>query len=282
MCFNLSFNLDLLFVAVTGTIGVNSSFEIGCLGAQVTDNGLAVIGKMTSLTDLNLACCQSIRDAGLAALLWLRGLQALTLRACTNITDTGVELLGNLSSLTHLDLWGCINISKVGLVPFAKKRASKDGLRHLNLDGCFNVDSDCLEQILPTMSLTYLNVSGCRIRDECFTCLAQLSNLQTLWAAKCGLTDICLAKIGGISSITSLHLGGNDGITDQGLAHLSQLSNLRTLDLHECRHGITEDGLVSLQPLKALMQLDISENDRVPTAVARLCSILPSVNRFWY
>lgn len=247
----------------------------------MTDNGLAVIGKMTNLTELNLACCSSIRDTGLAALLWLRGLQKLTLRACTKLSDVGLDLLGNLSSLTHLDLWGCRRVTKTGLVAFNSRR-SKGTLQYLNLDGCIEIDSECLEHISQNTNLTYINISGCQVSDESMTHLMNLSKLHTLWASRCSLTDAGLAWIGCIASLTSLHLGENDGITDLGLSYLSQLKDLRELDLHECRHGITENGLISLQPLTALTHLDISENDRIFIGVARLCSILPSVNRFWH
>ncbi|GMH37025.1 hypothetical protein BSKO_04898 [Bryopsis sp. KO-2023] len=249
---------------------------------ELTDKGLGAVGKMSGLTDLNLACCKKITDRGIGALLWLRALNTLNLRACEKVTNAGIELLGSISSLTHLDLWGCENITKDGLIPFVKRRVSKEGVRHLSLNGCTEVDSECLEKIIPTMNLTYLNVSRCQISDECLSCLKSSPNLTTLCVNQCDITDEGLARIACLTSLTSLRLGGNDRITDLGVAMLTQLTNLRSLDVHECRHGITEEGLISLQPLTSLTHMDVSENERLPSVLARLCNLAPSVHSFWF
>jgi hypothetical protein len=70
---------------------------------KVTDNGLAVVAKMTGLTKLHLENT-SVGDAGMAHLAELKNLEYLNLYK-TQVGDAGLEKLKGLTSLSKLYLW---------------------------------------------------------------------------------------------------------------------------------------------------------------------------------
>lgn len=70
---------------------------------KVTDNGLAIVGKMTHLTKLHLENT-AIGDAGMAQLAGLKNLEYLNLYK-TQVGDAGLERLKGLTSLSKLYLW---------------------------------------------------------------------------------------------------------------------------------------------------------------------------------
>ncbi|CAD7705453.1 unnamed protein product [Ostreobium quekettii] len=77
----------------------------GC--SKVTDQSLAVVGKLRNLACLGVQCCEEITDDGLGYLCGLSRLRMLDLSGCSKITDSGVAHLVGLDSLSTLDLTRC-------------------------------------------------------------------------------------------------------------------------------------------------------------------------------
>lgn len=72
--------------------------------ANITDKGIDSIGKLTSLTALDLSMCANISDVGVRVLRKLPHIKNLNLNFCSNLTDAGVAAL---TGLTTLGIFGC-------------------------------------------------------------------------------------------------------------------------------------------------------------------------------
>ena len=90
-----------------------------CYGSRsaVTDAGLAHLGGLTTLKELDLSGA-GITDVGLAHLKGMKNLQQLNLSS-TRITDSGLAYLSDLANLQTLDL-SDTDIGAAGVVNFLK------------------------------------------------------------------------------------------------------------------------------------------------------------------
>jgi Leucine-rich repeat (LRR) protein len=73
--------------------------------ALITDEGLSAIGKLRSLSQLDLEANQ-LSDAGIAHLAGLENLRTLGLAGNEGVTDQAFQALASLSMLASLDLSG--------------------------------------------------------------------------------------------------------------------------------------------------------------------------------
>ena len=96
------------------------------------------------------------------------------------------------------------------------------------------------------------------------------------------LTDSVLARLGELPHISQLNFGGTKHVTDEGLAHLAHLHQLRELDLSDYPGGqITDGGLAVLRHLPELRRLQMCWQSAITDAgVAnlRFCEKLESVD----
>jgi hypothetical protein len=82
---------------------------------NITDAGLAHIGRMQTITWLGLTDCANITDAGLRELVKTKNLTGLDLRGCHNITDNGIQQLAAKANWTRIELGGCPKITPQGV-----------------------------------------------------------------------------------------------------------------------------------------------------------------------
>jgi len=96
------------------------------------------------------------------------------------------------------------------------------------------------------------------------------------------MTDSALEQLSHADHVTRLDLGGTKRITDDGLAHLARMSQLRELDLSEYPGGrITDRGLAALRHLPELRQFQMCWQRGISDeGIANLahCESLESVN----
>jgi hypothetical protein len=92
------------------------------------------------------------------------------------------------------------------------------------------------------------------------------------------MTDTMLKDVSGIEHITTLRLGGSQGLTDAGLMHLARSARLRHLDLSGT--SVTDRGLEVLSMLPALESLSLAWTNVTDAGVAHLvnCERLRNVN----
>ena len=248
----------------------------GC--RQVTDRGLAELAGLKSLAKLNLADT-GVTTEGLKQLAG-RNFMVLKLPAGSYIDDGLAPYLNAIAPRSDLDLseW---SLSDEGLVHLANQQqlkslvlpggwrreqlVSDEGLVHLgglvNLETLSlaetNIDGSGLRHLTGLSNLKSLDLAGTRLVDQHMIHLEQLESLESVRLAYCQqITARGLASLARLGQITKLNLGvypGNTKITDAGLVHISELTQLH--ELHLTDMPVTDAGLKQLEQLEKLKQL---------------------------
>jgi hypothetical protein len=125
------------------------------------------------------------------------------------------------------------------------------------------------------------------LRDAHLVILDDLTGLRSLnldWNSRLpwmwqkqespGLTDATLARIGRLSRLRTLSVGGQV-ITDAGLKHLAILDQLQSLDLVGTE--ITDAGLEHLKTLRSLKSVDLTRTNVTAQGVSNFEAAMPGV-----
>jgi hypothetical protein len=142
----------------------------------------------------------------------------------TQVTDEGMRYVGRLRRLETLYLWDAEDLTDAGVAQ----------LRGL----------DRLKRV-------HINDSG--IGDESLRVFGRLPEIEELGLQGNRFTDRGLKHLRDCTRLRELWIGRGWEISDQGLAHLTGLHNLRTLDLQKSR--VTVEGLRQLRGLPQLKWL---------------------------
>ena len=200
----------------------------------------------------------------------------------TNITDKGVQTLSKRKSLKAVYLGGN-DISAAGL----KHLAGLTNLEYLDLSD-LEVGDEALEPLSNLKSLTKLNLTSTNVSLEGTIDFAK--NLPDLEVSApfghlvggarltmdAGVEDDDLAKLKSLESLRELNLWECDNITDAGLAHVIELTQLTTLELGYTK--VTDAGLAKLESLVNLKQLDVRETETSIGAALKLANVLPELH----
>lgn len=197
-----------------------------------------------NLTSLNIGSSERTTDETLKHISHMKHLTYLGVGDCRNITCHGFQHLSSLKKLETLNMSSCsafcsMDVSLMHLCSLTK-------LKHLYLSSNTNITFFIgLNQLLPHLiNLESLDVSNCD------------GVINTL--------DFGLQNIGGLSKLTSLNLGKNELLTNEGLKNichsLKPLSDLKEIILNKCEK-ITD--VSSLTALKQIHTLDLSFCDGV-------------------
>jgi hypothetical protein len=136
------------------------------------------------------------------------------------------------------------------------------------------------------------------VDDQGLAALGPQSRLEALRVWHTKLTDAGLASIARLDTLRDLNAGNNAGLSDQGIAQLSTLSALTTLNLEQTALGdaglavlallpslrslrmartqITDEGLRALRRHPSLEQLDIGSNPITDAGIEHLTT-MPSL-----
>ncbi len=104
-------------------------------------------------------------------------------------------------------------------------------------------------------ALVKLDLSTCKVTDDCFNYLAEQENLNELDLSHTGV--ISLENASRLKRLTELKLNGTD-ITDSSLIKLAGLKQLRLLSLSNAQN-LTDDALGGISMLDSLEELDLSD-----------------------
>lgn len=214
-----------------------------------------------SLQTLHLTECYAITDGCFGdQLSTLSQLRELHVNLCLSLTDAAFEHIGkNYPELQHLEMEDLKKISNDAVSDHVLKLSK---LKTLVLRGLTQLTDDAFENIgtrLPLLET--LNIGGCyELTDEALTHVSKLPKLKKLWAFQLNLiTDdgiAALAQNVTRHSLESLDLYSTDQITNEGAGYLSELRNLRHLNV--CCTDLSDSALHKFTNLRKLEYLNVS------------------------
>ena len=260
---------------------------------DVGNNALRALANMVQLRELDVAHTE-VGDAGLLQLAPLAQMRALTLDSC-RVTNAGLQVLPRLPCLASLDLSDSEvpQLCVVGIVRLRQLthlnlfcsgvndasaallgRLAKFGkLRSLNLDSRGVTDA-AMPAVATIGSLTHLDLFGARITDVGLKHIAKLRRLRHLELCGGGISDAGVARLGGaLSSLRTLNLSQNLGITDRAIPALAELPVLESLNLSHTQIGAA--GLACLRRIPSLTSLALHGCEAAPPQAALLRAALP-------
>jgi Leucine-rich repeat (LRR) protein len=213
---------------------------------QVTGDGLGRLSNLREVKRLILSN-SPIGNDGLRGVSNMTGLTELQL-ANLPIDDAGMAHLPELSNVTELQLRH-LDVTDDGL----KNLTTGPALSYLNLTGT-KIRGTCLEKFC-TPSLRVLQLSDTLTNDDSLRQLDNATGLGRLWLDGTKITNDGLAHLAKVKWLKSIDLRRTD-VTDEGLAHLSQMPSLVRIDL--TGHKITDDGVAHLAKIPSIHTLDLS------------------------
>ena len=243
---------------------VNGAYKSGCqpwapswLRAAIGDDFFRTAVEVNLICDgVGAAQVLTARtdDAVMPVLRDLPGLKTLLIHE-GQATDQSMEVVRHLSSLENLYIPEGPGLTDAGL-------ASLAGLRHLK-----------------DLSLGQANVT-----DAGLVHLSRLYALKKLyiWPAPGetelrGITDAGVRQLSGLTGLEELTLF-NGSFTDDSLASVAKLVNLKTLRFTFGAFQFSPDGLARLKALRNLTELDL-QGDGVPGAGLYHLAELPSLTQ---
>jgi hypothetical protein len=169
-------------------------------------------------------------------------------------SDDDLIAIPSIQSLEMLDFSGCSNLSAKGLRTLTGSRFK--GIRL----GRSKSPPSTFELKFP--SLRSLNLSECPdITDDAFEYLILYRHLGQLDLSHTSVTGSGLSHLTHLKELWRLSLQGLVRLRDAALEHLTEIPNLRVLELDGCS-GLTEDGVQRLR-LK-LQNLEVLTWNQVP------------------
>ncbi|MDX9975620.1 MAG: M56 family metallopeptidase [FCB group bacterium] len=277
--------LHALRVTATGMRHLENLQSLETLLAwnSLTDDALASIANLSSLRELSLNATylqgpgiehlarlprlqhlelqgKDFGDGGLRYLRALPALKSLTLRGDgMRISDAGMRSVAGLTGLEQLRLVRLGNITDVGIAELRSLRA----LRVLDLHHSVTTDAALayLSEMESLEDIMLSNNSQTVLTDAGLAHLTRLKNLKRLWTmswSKAPITDAGLESLSTIETLRDLHIGGGEGITDQGIGYLARLPQLEAFGLLSDSKGISDESLAHISGIRTLQRLDIT------------------------
>jgi hypothetical protein len=104
-----------------------------------------------------------------------------------------------------------------------------------------------LDAKLGDPAATHVNLSGFKLTEDDLAKLKAFKNVTHLYLSSAQITDKGLANVAHMDKLYQLFLGGNAGITDAGLKHLTGTMTSRIQIIDVTGTAITHEGLETLQ-----------------------------------
>jgi Leucine rich repeat len=148
-----------------------------------------------------------------------------------------------------------------------KSQATDEGLRHIGkmseLEELYIRDARCVtdagvSHLSRLTNLKHVSISRSTLTNDSLVLLSSLPRLEKLDLQGNHFSDDGLARLNGKGRLKELWIGIEAmGITDAGLAHLTEFKKLEVLDLQESR--VTASGLSQLMELPNLKKVVLKE-----------------------
>lgn len=185
------------------------------------------------------------------------------------ITETPI-LARDVRTLAQLpELQDAIFKKKQGIDEWLPSIAQLRHLRTLEIQG--DVSDQGIGSLAGLETLESLSLESDRITSNVVPALAKLKNLKALTLSHTRIDDEGLRQLAALKGLTALHLVGSDGISDQGVAFLTSLESLETLNLASNR--ITSQSASTLSRLRNLKYLVLANTQIDDEGFRRLADL---------
>ncbi|CAD7700865.1 unnamed protein product [Ostreobium quekettii] len=244
---------------------------------KVTSRGAAHLTALTDVVILALGGCHRIDDAGLEAISSLTHIRTLVLSELLEITDAGLERLEGMVELQTLDLSGCEGLRGTGFCALGRVP-----LTSVSLGGCVGLADEGVAAFCraeASTGLTKLDLCGCNLlTGDGAAALDVLTRLTGLDLSNCvWMGDAPLAVLCNLPRLATFKLSGCSRVTDSGIEMLTRLEGLLTMHLDRCPR-ITDVGLSNLGKCTSLTSLCLQRCINITdygishlTGLTRLC-----------
>jgi len=212
-----------------------------------------ISNSLPCLTKIHLENCFKLTEGILPHIAKLRFLKELQLIG-TKVTDEGIRCLSLSTTLAILIIDTCKKVTDIGISYLTKFSA----LSELYIAGNNGVSDDGLLELSKCSNLrTFSFRASDLITNKGIAYISDMSAKQFLLSLDDTKIDdnglLSLTKIA--TSLTHLYLMGCQGITDNGMEHISQLVRLKELNLSGT--NITDEGVHHLEKLESLLWLGL-------------------------
>ncbi|MBI1311729.1 SUMF1/EgtB/PvdO family nonheme iron enzyme [bacterium] len=244
--------------------------------ASIDGSGLANISHLRTLTELWLDGTK-LNDAGLANVAPLKQLQVLSLDYADNVTDAGLAHLQDLVHLRTLILPTTVTDNEIPVL----SRLTE--LREVWVTSWDLTDAGVAQIIARNPNLERLMI---RIGNRTLGPLAATRKLR--WVAISGdqLTPEGLRILQGLPTLDSIHF--NSGMTDEQVARLGEIPQLRHVEIYYWHGGgtrLADSALLALKRLPKLESITVQGGiDSPPDAVLAEWATIPTLKvlRLWF
>ncbi len=213
---------------------------------QMTDDILAAVVRIETLTDLDLSGSQALTDDGIRHLARLPRLKRLDLSG-TAITDRGLGVLRELPALESIAV-SMTHVTDDGAAVLA------DCGKLSRVDFAGTHTGDGVIRSLAGKPVSQLS-TGNRVTDEGLRLLRELPVFST-WQGGASVPMRLFTESGEPN-----RLGLRGPFTDGGMEHLGALEGLYDLDIGDRRLAITAAGMKPLASLPHLERLSVDAKD---------------------
>jgi Leucine Rich repeat len=214
-----------------------------------SDDTLATIGDISTLTDLQLCGLHRVSDTGIHALfkgLTPPALTTLNLQRCTKVTDASLQCIAQKCGpqLTTLLLEGSTGITDSGVKALAAAATGFD-LHTLSLSRLGITDDGLRVLLRQCLNLQEMTLARCtRITEKCLQPLRRLHKLKHLDLTGCKSIS-SFDSLHDLPAVTELNLSDNTQLTDSGLAYVISIAPaLEKLIISKCT-TLTAAGVTS-------------------------------------
>ena len=248
---------------ITGLQNLKFLSAGGASNSPLTDKSLSCIGKLQKLEELQIGGT-GFSDEGMQDIAKLKNLKRLDIFTANQLTNKGLAELSALENLTYLYLGNGTQVSVSGLKSLNNlKRLKNLTLKDIHQDNTSTMDISGLTELENlTLSLyTRRDVKNDSFRNsQDWACLANLTKLDTLQISGMGIEDKGIQYLSNLKNLRFLNIycAGESSITDDGIKQLSGLPKLYRLMIKDGH--FTDKSLDYLSGMPALIWLELTSD----------------------
>lgn len=196
---------------------------------QLSDLAFDGIERASSLTKLEVAYCVHITGNN-----WIpmfaskeRSLELLDVSYCRRLEAMHLEaLVSKLPVIKSFFALECPGVTDRVLIELSKAAA----VVNINIDRAPSVTEHGIEALCDCETVEWMSLTGVAgVTDESLSGVSSLSRLHMLSLRDTSVTDQALGWLGELQALREVNLAFCEGVSQKGLCHFAQVSDLNTL-----------------------------------------------------